>query len=63
MSVREQDRLADSVPETAFRLGICQASVWKLIKEEKIKSVKIGGRRVVPREAQRAFLDRLMAAA
>jgi hypothetical protein len=63
MSVRvDQDRLADSVPDTAFRLGICQASVWKLIKEGKIKSVKIGGRRVITRDAQRAFLDGLMAA-
>jgi excisionase family DNA binding protein len=62
MSVREQDRLADSVPETAFRLGVCQAMVWKLIKEKKIGSVKIGGRRVITRDAQRAFLDGLLAA-
>ena len=38
-------RLVYSIPQTAHELGICERLVWKLIAQQKIKSIKIGLRR------------------
>jgi excisionase family DNA binding protein len=59
----ELERLNDSVPATAQRLGICQAFVWKLIKDGKITPVKIGRRTLIPRVEQVRFIETLMSAA
>jgi excisionase family DNA binding protein len=40
----------NSVPTTADRLDLCVAMVHKLIKSGKIRSVKIGARRLIPEE-------------
>ena len=38
-------RLVYSIPQAAHALGIGQTSVWKLIKAQKIRAIKLGLRR------------------
>ena len=40
-----KSRLVYSVPQTAHELGVCERLVWKLIAQQKIRSIKIGLRR------------------
>ena len=42
------DRLAYSVKQFAATISLSQATVWRLIKEDKIRVVKIGGRTLIP---------------
>jgi excisionase family DNA binding protein len=48
-----------SVPEVCAQLGISRWMLYRLIREEKIKSVKIGSRRLVPVSAVAAFIQEL----
>jgi hypothetical protein len=41
-------RYALSVKDTATALDICPASIWKLVSQEKIRVVRLGGRTTVP---------------
>jgi excisionase family DNA binding protein len=43
---------ARSVPEAAEALGVCVRTVWQLIAEGRIKSVKISPRRRVVTDAE-----------
>jgi excisionase family DNA binding protein len=36
-----------SIPEVAERLGVSRATVWRLIKDARIRSVRIGARVLV----------------
>jgi hypothetical protein len=45
------DRLAWDVGEYAALAGCSPAFVWKLLRDGKLGSVKVAGRRVIPREA------------
>jgi excisionase family DNA binding protein len=56
----QRERLADPIPETAQNLGIGERLLWKLISEGKIQSIKIGRRRLVTRNAQRKYLERIL---
>lgn len=49
--------LACSIKEASKELGICQRLVRELVREGKVRSVKIGGRIVIPRTE----LERLLA--
>jgi hypothetical protein len=42
------ERKAYSVPETAEITDLSEAMVWRLIAAKKLKTVKVGGRRLVP---------------
>lgn len=53
-----QSRL-NSVPEVCTRLGLCKASIWKLIKDGRLEAVKIGRRTLVPDPAIDAFIASL----
>lgn len=48
-----------SIPETAAELGICRASVYKLISAEKLPTVKLGRRRFVRSSDLAQFLEEL----
>lgn len=48
-----------SVEDTALQLGIGRTSVYALIKEGKLGSVKLGRRRVVPLQAITEMLQRM----
>ncbi len=50
--------LALSVDDTAKALGIGATLVWRLIKDKKLKAVKIYGRTVVPVAEIESFLIR-----
>jgi len=51
-------RLAHSVEEAAHALGIGRSLVFALLKDGKLKSIKIGKRRLIPVVELQAFLDR-----
>ena len=38
-------RLVYSIPQAAHALGVGQTSVWKLIREQKIRAIRLGLRR------------------
>jgi excisionase family DNA binding protein len=48
-----------SIRQAARELGVCRTVVYELIRDEKIKSVKIGRRRLIPRDAIDAFIATL----
>jgi excisionase family DNA binding protein len=48
-----------SVAEVCAQLGVSRWMLYRLIREEKIKSVKIGSRRLVPVGAIAAFIQGL----
>ncbi|WP_163511586.1 helix-turn-helix domain-containing protein [Fodinicola acaciae] len=53
------DRMLLTVAETAELLRVSKATVFVTIRSGRLKSVKIGARRLVPLDAVRAFLDEL----
>jgi excisionase family DNA binding protein len=53
----QQRRLAYSVRETVRTTNLSYASIYRLIKAGKIRSVKIGGRRLIPASALDALLE------
>jgi excisionase family DNA binding protein len=55
--------LLDSVDETCQRLGnISRGLIYREISSGRLKSVKIGKRRLISREAQREYIARLLSA-
>jgi hypothetical protein len=48
ISLTAGGRHALSIKDAATALTICQASVWKLVSQEKIRVVRIGGRTTIP---------------
>ena len=42
---QRKPRLVYSIPQSAHELGVCERTVWKLIAQQKIRSIKIGLRR------------------
>ena len=47
------------VPEVARRLGIGQTSLWALLKQNAIASVRIGRRRLISTQALEEFANSL----
>jgi excisionase family DNA binding protein len=41
-------KLAVSIPEAGVRLGLCRASIYKLIRTGRLRVVKIGARSLIP---------------
>jgi excisionase family DNA binding protein len=50
------------VPEVAEYLGVCPATVWSLISEDRIPSVKVGRARRIPEDSLIAYVDGLRTA-
>lgn len=48
MSLTLEKRRAFSIPEAARMLGISRATVYRMLKEGQIQTIKIGSRRLVP---------------
>ena len=55
--------LAMSVRDAARLAGISRASLYREISTRRLRTVKVGKRRLVPTEALRAWLDALPASA
>lgn len=51
------DRLAYGVPEAALAMSVSKATVWDWIRLGKVRSVKIGGRTLIPREELLRLLE------
>lgn len=51
--------LAFSILETAAAIGLSRATVYRLIGDGRLRTTKVGSRRLVPRDA----IDALLAAA
>lgn len=60
-STTKPDRLADSVPQAASRLGISESTLRREIKAKRIVAVHARGRTLVTRIAQEAWLSSLPA--
>jgi excisionase family DNA binding protein len=64
MSTRNQDHLSTggylprlrSIKQATFELGIGRSALYELIAAGKLKTVKLGRRRLVPREAIEEFI-------
>jgi excisionase family DNA binding protein len=56
-NVENHRALVASVGETARMLGVSRASIYRLIGLGKLKTIKIGARRLVPLGAIDALLD------
>jgi len=55
--------LAHQIPEACRRIGIARTSIYQLIKDGEIKSIKVGARTLIPEtELQRFIAKRLEAA-
>jgi excisionase family DNA binding protein len=53
------DKRCLSVDETATAVGLGRTKIYELINEGKLKSVKVGRRRLVPAAAVDEFLENL----
>ena len=51
-----------SVQEFCQRNNMSRSGLYNLLRDGKLKAVKIGARTMIPAEAERAFLDSLLAA-
>ncbi len=54
--------LVDSVNDAAVRLGLSRTTLYELMASGQLRSVKIGKRRLIPRDAQCELLASLAAA-
>jgi excisionase family DNA binding protein len=62
MSVKPAtEPLADSIADTAIRLGVGRSKIYELLNTGRLKSIKLGRRRLIPRDAQRELLSSLAA--
>ena len=50
------ERRALRVGDAAAAYGLGRTTIYKLMKDGKLATVKIGGRRLIPREAMEALL-------
>lgn len=56
MTTTNVERLAYSVREVSSALGISEASVYALLRDGTIPSVKLGGRRLIRRDVLDSLL-------
>lgn len=56
-------RMAWSVEEVAMSLGVSRRLVYELIRTNALRSVKVGGRRLVRHDDLKSYLDGLTDAA
>ena len=56
-SIRPEDKLALRVNEAAVAAGISRSSIYKLMGEGKLRTTKVGGRRLILRADLEALLE------
>lgn len=57
--VIQADALADTVPVACARLGISRSSCYIQLAQGNLRAKKVGGRTLISRAAQAAWLDSL----
>lgn len=55
--VEKPEKFALSAVEVASSLGVSRTTVYRLMDAGRLRSVRVGGRRLIPVDAVRAFLD------
>ena len=50
-------RAAYSIAETAKKLGVSQASIWRALKRGQLKGVKLGGRTLIVAQSVEKLLE------
>jgi excisionase family DNA binding protein len=55
-AVAQIERRALRINDAAAAYGLGRSTLYKLMSQGKLATVKIGGRRLVPREVMEAFL-------
>lgn len=58
----DDSKLMYTIPEAAKALGLGRSTVYELIDAGALMRVKVGTRALVPAEALRAYVERLIAA-
>jgi excisionase family DNA binding protein len=56
ITLAPDERRALRVNDAAFAYGLGRSTVYRLLKEKRLPSIKIAGRRLIPREAMEALL-------
>jgi excisionase family DNA binding protein len=57
MTTEKQERRALSIRETAQACGLSRATIYRLIEQKKLATLKVGARRLVPVGALDALLS------
>ena len=60
MTDRTEQPLLLKVEETALLLNVSRTRIYYLLRDGSLKSVKVGGRRLIPRQAIESFVLGLM---
>lgn len=55
-SIRPDDKFALRINEAASLSGLSRSTLYKLLSNQKLRAVKIGGRRLILREDLQALL-------
>ena len=61
--MNDQDKLLLTVPEAAYQLSIGRSRCYELVLGGQLRSMKLGRRRLIPKEALEAFVKEQMEAA
>jgi excisionase family DNA binding protein len=56
-AIRPEDKLALRVNEAAVAAGISRSTIYKLMTDGKLRTTKVGGRRLILREDLQALLQ------
>ena len=59
MSAEKTEPLVDRVPEAAKRLGLSKTGLYAQIKAGKLRAVKVGGKTLITRADQEAWVASL----
>lgn len=55
-TITPNERRALRINDAAFAYGLGRSTLYRLLKENRLPSIKINGRRLIPREAMEALL-------
>lgn len=53
------DKLAYTVPEALYATGLGRSTIYLLISEKKLRTIKVGSRTLIPADSLRGFLASL----
>ncbi|WP_267359293.1 MULTISPECIES: excisionase family DNA-binding protein [unclassified Methylobacterium] len=53
------EKLCFTVPETCFSTGLSRSTIYLLLQEKKLRSIKVGNRTLIPADSLRGYLSSL----
>ncbi|GJE13381.1 helix-turn-helix domain-containing protein [Methylobacterium longum] len=57
------EKLCFTVPEACFSTGLSRSTIYILLQQKKLRSIKIGSKTLIPADSLRSFLNSLEAEA